>query len=106
MRENPELAAKYQLTALHNGAPIDPAALAREADTLRSMGNFYTGSDPMNPRIGYLPFNSTRLYCRFFYDAGLTKTLVPASDIMTDQFIAFANDFDHKAWIAEAKRMR
>jgi NitT/TauT family transport system substrate-binding protein len=106
MYENPELAAKYQLTALHNGAPLDPAAVKRDADTLRSMGDFYTGSDPMSTRIGYLSPISTKLYCRFFYDAGLTKTLVPASDVMTDQFIAFANDFDHKAWIAEVKRMR
>jgi NitT/TauT family transport system substrate-binding protein len=106
MRENPTLAAKYQLTALHNGAPIDPAALEREAATLRSMGDFYTGADPMSSRIGYLPYRSTQLYCRFFYDAGLTKSLVPASAVMTDQFIAAANDFDHRAWIAEAKQMR
>jgi NitT/TauT family transport system substrate-binding protein len=105
MRENPGLAARYELSASRNGAPVDPALLARETAVVRSMADFYTGSQPMNPRIGYLPYNSTALYCRFFYDAGLTKTLVPAADIMTDQFIAFANDFDHKAWIATVKRM-
>ena len=25
---------------------------------------------------------------------------------MTDQFIGYANDFDHRAFVAEAKRMR
>jgi hypothetical protein len=33
----------------------------------------------------------------------LTKQLVPASAIATDQFTAFANDFDHKTVVAAAK---
>jgi hypothetical protein len=39
-------------------------------------------------------------------DNGLTQQIVPASAIMTDQYIAYANDFDHAAFIAQAKQMR
>ncbi len=106
IRENPDLAAKYALLALHNGAPITPEAIARQASVLRALADFYAGADPMNPRIGNVPYNGIALYCQFFYDAGITKSLVPAREISTNQFIAFANDFDHKAWIAEARRMR
>jgi NitT/TauT family transport system substrate-binding protein len=106
IRENPAVAARYALTALHNSAPPTPEALRREADVLRSMKDFYAAANPMNPRIGYIPPNSITLYCQFFYAAGLTSALVPASAIMTNQFIAAANDFDHKAWLAEVKRMR
>jgi NitT/TauT family transport system substrate-binding protein len=106
IRENPEVAAKYALLALHNGAPVTPEALKRQADVLRLLGDFYAGADPMNPRIGYIPYNGITLYCQFFYDAGLTKSLVPAREVMTNQFIGFANDFDHKAWLTEVRRMR
>jgi hypothetical protein len=42
----------------------------------------------------------------FLYQNGLTSQLVPTSAIVTDRFITFANDFDHKAFIAQAKAMR
>jgi hypothetical protein len=70
------------------------------------MKDFYAAADPMNPRIGSIRPSSVALYCQFFYSAGLTSALVPASAIITNQFIATANNFDHKAWIAEVKRMR
>lgn len=106
MRENPDVAARYALAALHNSASVTPEALRRQADVLRSLKDFYAAADPMNPRIGYIRPNSVALYCQFFYSAGLTSALVPASAIITNQFIAKANDFDHKAWLAEVKRMR
>jgi hypothetical protein len=31
---------------------------------------------------------------------------VPATDIVTNQFIDYANDFDHKAFIERVKHMR
>jgi hypothetical protein len=39
-------------------------------------------------------------------DNGLTSKVVPVSAISTDAFIAYANDFDHKALIARVKAMR
>jgi NitT/TauT family transport system substrate-binding protein len=106
IRENPDVAARYALLALHNSGPVTPEALRRQADVLRSMKDFYAAADPMNPRIGSIRPSSVALYCQFFYSAGLTSALVPASAIITNQFIATANNFDHKAWIAEVKRMR
>jgi hypothetical protein len=29
-------------------------------------------------------------------DAGVIKTVIPASQVVTDEFIEFANDFDHR----------
>ena len=43
---------------------------------------------------------------KFLYDNGLTSQPIPASAIVTNQFIPYANDFDHKAFIAQAKAMR
>ncbi len=106
IRENPDVAARYALAALHNSAPVTPEALRREAGVLRAMKDSYAGADPMNPRIGSIHPTSVALYCQFFYNAGLTSALVPASAIMTNQFIAAANDFDHKAWLADVRRMR
>jgi hypothetical protein len=53
-----------------------------------------------------MPVNGVQLYCQFMYNAGLTPALVPASAVITNQFIPFANNFDKKAWIAEVKAMR
>jgi hypothetical protein len=44
-----------------------------------------------------------RVLTKFMADNGLTTSVVPASAIVTDQFIDYANDFDHKAFIAKAK---
>jgi hypothetical protein len=46
------------------------------------------------------------LYSKYLFDQGFTSELVPATDIVTNQFIEYANDFDHKAFIDEVKRMR
>ena len=42
----------------------------------------------------------------FLYDAGVVNEVLPTSTIMTDQFIGYANDFDHKAFVEQAKLMR
>ena len=36
----------------------------------------------------------------------MTKTVVPVSEVVTDQFIATANAIDRKAFEARAKAMR
>ena len=46
-----------------------------------------------------------RILTKFMADNGLTTNVVPADAIVTDQFIEYANDFDHKAFIAKAKAM-
>jgi NitT/TauT family transport system substrate-binding protein len=106
IRENPQVAARYALMGENIRTDLTAEAIRTETATLNALQNDLAGADPANPRIGYLPPNGVALYCKFFYDAGLTSTLVPASAIVTNQFIPFANDFDKKAWIAEVRRMQ
>ena len=42
----------------------------------------------------------------FMYENAMTSVRVPAADVATNQCIAFANDFDRKAFIAQVKAMR
>jgi hypothetical protein len=37
---------------------------------------------------------------------GLVNAVVPASAVVTNEFIPYANAFDHTAFIARAKAMR
>ena len=49
--------------------------------------------------------HNMQVYAKFMYDNGLTTQLVPVSAVVSNQFIDYANDFDHKALIAQAKAM-
>jgi hypothetical protein len=60
----------------------------------------------MSPTIGKLSPTGMGFLANFLYQNGMTGQLVPTSAIVTDRFVAFANDFDHKALVAQAKRMR
>jgi NitT/TauT family transport system substrate-binding protein len=105
IRENPPVAARYALMGEKViGGTATPDALAKETDVLAAIsGNL---ADPTNPRIGYTPINGVQIYCQFLYNAGRTLSLVPASAVVTNQFIPYANGFDKQAWIAEVKRMK
>jgi hypothetical protein len=61
--------------------------------------------DPSDKRIGYVSPQGLGLISQLLTDYGITQQVVAGSAIVTDQFIPFANDFDHKAVIALAKRM-
>lgn len=105
IRENPQVAARYALMGENVGTAITPEALKTETAELISLQSHFMGVDPFNPRLGEIPRRALERYCRFLHDTGWTSTLVPAASIVTNQFIAYANDFDKKAWIAEVKRM-
>jgi NitT/TauT family transport system substrate-binding protein len=105
IRENPQVAARYAVMGPQGTAPVTPEGVQAETDQLNELQGILAGADPANPRIGYLPLNGLQLYDQFFYTAGLTKEVVPASALVTNAFIHFANDFDKKAWIAEVKHM-
>jgi hypothetical protein len=64
------------------------------------------GTDPTSKTIGLIPLRGMEVFTKFMYDNGLTTTLVPARAIVTDQFIGYANDFDHNAFIRKVKAMR
>lgn len=104
IHENPAVAARYALESV--GGHPTPEAIAAEVVQLSALRDQLIGGDPENPRIGTMPLRGVALYSKFINDTGLTSTLVPAADIVTNQLVAYANNFDKKAWVAEVKRMR
>jgi ABC-type nitrate/sulfonate/bicarbonate transport system substrate-binding protein len=100
---NPAVAARYALQGV--GGNVTPEAVQSEVTQLASLRDQLIGADPEDRRIGTMPIKGVALYCKFFSDGGLTSTLVPAQDIVTNQLVPYANDFDKKAWVAEVKRM-
>jgi NitT/TauT family transport system substrate-binding protein len=63
------------------------------------------GNNPTSKTIGLMSANGMSFLANFLYENGLTKEVVPTSSLVTDKYIKYANDFDHLAWIAEAKKM-
>jgi NitT/TauT family transport system substrate-binding protein len=104
IRVNPTVAAKYFLEGSGQKATDD--AVRTQAQEFANLESDLPAVDLSNPRIGYLSPRGVEVYAKFFATQGMTKEIVPASDLVTDQFIAYANDFDKKAWIAEAKAMK
>jgi NitT/TauT family transport system substrate-binding protein len=106
IRLNPQAAARFALMGENISSTITPEAIQNETQTLMTLQNELVGGDPTSTRIGYVPVNGVQLYCKFLFDAGLTPALVPATAIVTNQFVRYANGFDRKAWIAEVKAMK
>jgi NitT/TauT family transport system substrate-binding protein len=103
IRVNPQLAARYFMEG--SGQRVTDDSLALMTKEVIALEPDFPGYDLSNPRIGYYSPSGFELYCKFIYDAGLTPALVPGNELITDQFIAYANDFDKKAFIAQAKAM-
>jgi len=103
-RENPQVAARYFLEGA--GLKVTPEALDNEARTIELCQADLAGVDPTSKQIGYVSPQEIELYARFLVDAGMATQAAPAAVIVTDQFIGYANDFDHGAAIAAAKRAR
>jgi len=106
IRENPAVAARYTLMGESVGQKITPDALRIATAELIGLQGHIVGADPMSPRLGETPLSGIAFYCKMLYDSGRTSVLVPATAVATNQFVAFANGFDKKAWVAEVKRMR
>jgi NitT/TauT family transport system substrate-binding protein len=104
VRENPQLAAKYFVQG--SGGKVSDEEIAKQARLLSLSQGMLAGYDPMSNKIGALPLRGIEVLTKFMYDGGLTPQLVPAAAIVTNQFIPYANDFDHQAFIAQAKLMR
>jgi NitT/TauT family transport system substrate-binding protein len=103
IRENPQLAARYFLKDAGIKATDD--AIKNEVNVLIAGRQDLPADDPLSKTIGALSPLGIGVYAKFFYDSGLTTQLVPAAAIATDQFVAFANDFDHNALIAHVKTL-
>jgi NitT/TauT family transport system substrate-binding protein len=100
---NPRYAARLFLQGA--GVKITPDALDKEVRVLALMHDELPGGDPLDKRIGLMPAHDMAVLIRFFAERGLLPA-IPTEEVVTDRFIAYANDFDHRAFIAQAKRMR
>jgi NitT/TauT family transport system substrate-binding protein len=104
IRVNPQLAARYFVQG--SGMKVTADAVATEARLLSISQDLLPAHDLTNPRIGEMPARGIQVLAKYMVDQGLTPQLIPASDLVTDRFIAFANDFDRKAFVARAKAMK
>jgi ABC-type nitrate/sulfonate/bicarbonate transport system substrate-binding protein len=104
IRVNPALAARYFAQA--NGQPATAEATANETRLLTTAYDSLPGGDPASLQIGQISLRDLHVLTKYMYDNGITSVLVPASAVGTNEFTAYANDFDHKAFIAQAKAMR
>jgi NitT/TauT family transport system substrate-binding protein len=103
IRVNPERAAKDFI--IGSGQKLTPELLANQTKLFRISQNMLPADDLSNPQIGLMPLRGMVVLTKFMADTGLTSALVPASSLVTDQFIGFANDFDKKAFIAQVKAL-
>jgi NitT/TauT family transport system substrate-binding protein len=101
VRVNPRASARLYLEGTHQ--PVTPERLATITNEILSLEPMYPAYDLSDPRIGYMSVRGLKLYCAFVQDAGLTPALVPGGDLVTNEFVAYANDFDKKAFIAEVE---
>jgi NitT/TauT family transport system substrate-binding protein len=104
IRVNPRVAARYFLEGA--GIKVTDEMVDNEVKLLELAGDQLAGANPASAKIGLIPPRGIDVYAKFLADQGVTKTATPASAIVTDQFIAYANDFDHKAFIAQMKALR
>jgi NitT/TauT family transport system substrate-binding protein len=95
IRHNPAAAARALLVA--NGQPFSAEDLQRKTAELTAWQDDLPAADPTNTRIGAPSVAGMQRYIQLLKDAGVTKTVMPAPEVATDEFVAFANDFDHKA---------
>jgi NitT/TauT family transport system substrate-binding protein len=99
---NQVASARFFLEA--QGQHPSEADVQREATSLRLLAGDIPYIDPRTGKIGALPLSQIELYAEALNSVGMTKTVVPAAAIATNVFIDYANDFDHKAVIALAKK--
>jgi NitT/TauT family transport system substrate-binding protein len=104
VRENPELAARCYLYGA--GIAVTDQSLHDEIALLNLIQGQLPGVDPLSKKIGYIPPRSVTAYVKYLVANGQMRAPIPTSVLVTDQFIDYANDFDHKAFIARVKRMR
>jgi NitT/TauT family transport system substrate-binding protein len=104
VRVNPHLAARYFVQG--SGMKVTADAVTTEAHLLAISEDLLPAHDLSNPRIGEFPVRGIAVLAKYMVDQGLTPNLIPARDLVDDRFIAFANAFDRRAFIARARAMK
>jgi NitT/TauT family transport system substrate-binding protein len=100
---NPRVAARLFLQGA--GVKLTADALEKEMRVLALLNDELPGVDPTSKKIGLMPAHDISVLIRFFADQGLLPQ-IPAEETVTGRFIPYANDFDHRAFIAQAKALR
>ncbi len=95
VRTNPRAAARLYLQG--SGQKVTDEALAETTRIYQLMRDDLLAADPADKRIGLISGKNLELYSRYLVDYGFAHQVAPAAALATDQFVAFANDFDHNA---------
>jgi NitT/TauT family transport system substrate-binding protein len=103
IRENPAVAARFFLEGA--GIKVTDESIAHEVQLLSLTQDQLAGVNATSPRIGYTSPVSLNFYEKFLVQTGYMAEAPPISAVVTNQFIAYANDFDHNAFIAQVKKM-
>jgi NitT/TauT family transport system substrate-binding protein len=101
---NPAVSARYFLQ--QSNQKVTPDSIALITKQIEAYQNSLPAANPSSKRIGYFPVTGVAIYAKFMQQDGMAHVLVPASELVTNQFIAYANDFDKKAFIAWAKAQK
>ncbi|HWA20879.1 MAG TPA: ABC transporter substrate-binding protein [Caulobacterales bacterium] len=104
VRYNPEAAARARLVAEQK--PFAAEDVRKNAAELNAWQDDLPAANPKSKRIGAPSVAGMQSYIELLHEAGVTKAVFPASDIVTDEFIPFANEFDRKKFETAAKAMR
>jgi NitT/TauT family transport system substrate-binding protein len=91
-----DAAAAARLLLAAEGRPIADENLHRKTQELVAWEEDLPAADPNNKRIGAFSLTGLADYIQLLKDAGVTKTTVPVSELVTEEYIEFANDFDHR----------
>jgi len=104
VRYNPAAAARALLTA--DGEPFGEVDVQRKTAELTAWQDDLPAANPDNPRIGAISMSGTQAYIQLMQEAGVTRTAIPADQVVTDQFIEFANHLNRKSFEKYAKSLR
>jgi NitT/TauT family transport system substrate-binding protein len=95
IRYDPAAAARVLLTAERRPFSVDD--VRRRTAELTAWQEELPAADPRNRRIGAFPIAGVQRYIQLLADSGVIKAPIPATEVVTDEFIGFANDFDRDA---------
>jgi NitT/TauT family transport system substrate-binding protein len=101
VRTNPAAAAVLYVRG--SGQKVTADAVAKTAQILTGLEDDLPAADPSNRRIGYFNPRGIQLYTTILAQYGMIAAPIPGSEIVTGQFIAYANAFDRTAFVAFAR---
>jgi len=103
IRKYPATAARLYLQT--SGQKVTPEALAATTRELLLMQDDLPAANPANPRIGELPARDVTFLSAFLVEAGMARRIAPASELVTDRFIRYANDIDRADLARRARQL-